>query len=64
MAPRFAVRLMVGRCISRQIVARDEQTAEDIARYLYGLSGDRCFDGDPDDIIDVMIDELDEGAAS
>ena len=65
MAPRpFGVRLMVGRCISREIVARDEQTAEDIARYLYGIFGDRFFEGEPEDIIDVLIDDPDEGAAS
>lgn len=65
MAPRpFGVRLMVGRCIFREIVARDEQTAEDIARYLYGTFGDRCFDNEPEDIIDVMIDDQDEGATS
>jgi len=65
MAPRpFEVRLMLGRFVSREIVARDEQTAEDIARYLYSTFGDRCFEGEPEDIIDVMIDDPGEGAAS
>lgn len=65
MAPRhFAVRLMLGRCVSREIVARDEQTAEDIARYLFGFFGERMFEAEPEDIIDVLIDDQDEGAAS
>lgn len=65
MAPRlFRVTLIVGRFISRDIAAGDDRTAEEIARYLYAHFGDRFFDTDPEDIIDVLTDAQNEGAAS
>ena len=61
---RFWVTLIVSRFISREIIARDQQTAEEIARYLYANFGDRFFKADPEDIIDVRTDAPSEGAAS
>ena len=63
MAPRFRVTLMVGRQMTAEFEARDAQAAEDIARFLF--ENDRAFfRTDPEDIVDVLIEDTTEGAAS
>lgn len=64
MAPRFRVALLVGRQLTAEYEARDEQAAEDIARFLYGGIGLHSFEASPEHIVDVIIDQQDEGAAS
>ena len=63
MAPRFRVALLVGRQMTAEFEARDAQAAEDIARFLF--ENDRAFfRTDPEDIVDVLIEDTTEGAAS
>ena len=63
MAPRFRVALLVGRQLTAEYDARNEQAAEDIARFLYGGIGLHSFEASPEHIIDVIIDNLDEVAS-
>lgn len=63
MAPRFAVTLMIGRTVTAEIEARDEQAAEDIARFMVGYDP-RFFRHRAEDIVDVTIEDTSEGAAS
>lgn len=53
--PFFQVRMMVGRELHRNIRARDEQAAEDIAHYLFQTFADRYFRADNEDIVDTII---------
>ncbi len=63
MAPRFRAALLVGRQLTTEFEARDAQAAEDIARFLF--ENDRAFfRTDPEDIVDVLIEDTTEGAAS
>lgn len=63
MAPRFRAALLVGRQLTAEFEARDAQAAEDIARFLF--ENDRAFfRTDPEDIVDVLIEDTSEGAAS
>lgn len=63
MAPRFRVALLVGRQMTAEFEARDAQAAEDIAKFLF--ENDRAFfRADPEDIVDVLIEDTSEGAAS
>ena len=63
MAPRFRVALLVGRQMTAEFEARDAQAAEDIARFRF--ENDRAFfRTDPEDIVDVLIEDTTEGAAS
>lgn len=64
MAPRYEVTVMVATFLRREIDARTEDAAEDTARYLYGLLGKRLFKVEPEDIIDVIVEPKNEGAAS
>lgn len=55
MAPRFRVVLMVGRQMTSEFDARDEQAAEDIARFLFDR--DRSFfRADSEEILDVLTE--------
>lgn len=62
MAPRFRVALLVGRQLTAEYEARDEQAAEDIARFLF--ENDRTFfRADSEDIVDCLIEQTGEVAA-
>lgn len=62
MAPRFRVALLVGRQRTAELEARDEQAAEDIARFLF--ENDRAFfRADSEDIVDCVIEQTGEVAS-
>lgn len=63
MAPRFAVTLMIGRTVTAEIEARDAQAAEDIARFMVGYDP-RFFQHRDEDIMDALVEDTGEGAAS
>lgn len=52
---RYLVHLMVGRSLSLELDARDDQAAEDIASYLYDRFGDRFFASDRESLIDCVV---------
>ena len=63
MAPRFRAALLVARQLTAEFEARDAQAAEDIARFLF--EQDRpFFRADSEDIMDVLTEDTNEGAAS
>jgi hypothetical protein len=62
MAPRFRAVLLVGRQLTAEYDARDEQAAEDIARFLF--DNDRAFfRADSEDIVDCLIEQTGEAAS-
>jgi hypothetical protein len=52
---RFSVNLMVGRTLSMELEARDEQAAEDISNYLWVRFGDRFFASDRETAFDCIV---------
>lgn len=59
MAPRFRAALMVGRQLTTEFDARDEQAAEDIARFLFEHDP-QFFRADAEDIVDCLIEQASE----
>lgn len=56
--PRFKVNVMIGRTLTLELTARDMQTAEDIAQYLWQCFGDRHFCAGPEEIYDFITDPI------
>lgn len=63
MGPRFAVTVLVGRELQIEFEARNEQAADDIARFLFAELRE-SFSPGPEDIVDVTIEDTSKGAAS
>jgi hypothetical protein len=63
MAPRFAVTLLIGKSVAAELEAPNERAAEDIARFMIGYDP-QFFRFRDEDIMDVLIDTVNEGAAS
>lgn len=54
--PRFSVSLVIARTVSLELEARDKQTAEAIAEYLWERFGDRYFNTGPESVCDFITD--------
>ncbi|WP_324135247.1 hypothetical protein [Bosea sp. (in: a-proteobacteria)] len=63
MAPSFRVTVLAGRELHVEFEARNEQAADDIARFLFAERRE-LFRYGPEEIVDVTIEGTSEGAAS
>jgi hypothetical protein len=59
-APRFRVTLILSRMLTLEPDAPTTDAAEAIARYMFGAFGSRHFDSTPEEIVDVLVDDIAE----